>query len=116
MDVKKDDSLCNIDKYDAHNIGKRIKGLSYARNITIKELCVAARVSANVVQQMASLGKMPRVDTLARLADVLDISIDTLLDRTATATAEPLNLDEAIKTVAAAAGVTPAALKAVLHL
>lgn len=58
----------------------------------------------------------PSYVAIARIADYLNISIDTLLDRTALTTAEPLSLDEAIKTVAIAAGVTPAALKAVLHL
>lgn len=70
------------------------------------------------MQQMNKYDKTPNYKTLARIADYLSISIDALLDRipTATATAEPLSLDEAIKTVAVAAGVTPAALKAVLHL
>lgn len=80
------DKLCNIDNYNACNIGKRIKDTAYIRNITLKELTTRAGVSVNVVQQMSAYGKMPRADILARIADVLAVSVDSLLDRAAPTT------------------------------
>lgn len=108
--------LCNMAIYDAHNIGERIKKEAYAHNITIKELSARAGIGENSIQQMTKYGKMPRADTLARICDVLNISIDTLLDRPAPSTPEPPNLNTAISTVAAAAHISPDALRAVLHL
>lgn len=56
--------------------------------------------------------------TLARICDYLNISIDTLLDRTTPTDTEPpcVDLTAAIDTVAAAAHISPDALRAVLHL
>ena len=65
---------------------------------------------------MTKYGKMPRVDTLARICDVLNISIDTLLDRPAPATPEPPDLNTAISTVAAAANLSADYVRGILHL
>lgn len=82
------DKLCNTNNYNACNIGKRIKDTAYSKSITLKELTTRAGVSVNVVQQMSAYGKMPRADILARIADVLAVSVDSLLDRAA-----PINTD-----------------------
>lgn len=109
--------LCNITAYDAHNIGERIKKEAYTHNITIKELSERASIGGSAIQQMTKYGKMPRVDTLARICDVLNISIDTLLDRAApTPTPAPPDLDTAITTVASAAGLSADYVRGVLHL
>lgn len=108
--------LCNIDKYDPSIIAERIKNAAYSKNITIKEVLTAAGLSVNYVQQMQHDNRQPRLSAIARIADVLNISIDTLLDRSAPATPEPPNLNTAISTVAAAAHISPDALRAVLHL
>lgn len=108
--------LCNMAIYDAHNIGERIKKEAYAHNITIKELSARAGIGENSIQQMTKYGKMPRADTLARICDVLNISIDALLDRPAPATPEPSNLSTAISTVAAAANLSADYVRGVLRL
>lgn len=122
------DKLCNIDNYNACNIGKRIKDTAYIRNITLKELTTRAGVSVNVVQQMSAYGKMPRADILARIADVLAVSVDSLLDRAAPTTTTttttnatnadnaPPDLNAAISTVAAAANLSPDYIRGILHL
>lgn len=116
MNENKPVELCDMTEYDAHNIGVKIKEVAYSHNITIKELSARAGISENGIQQMAKNGKMPRADTLARIADVLAVSIDTLLDRPAAPTPAPLDLNTAISTVAAAARISPDALRTVLHL
>lgn len=110
--------LCNIAICDAHNIGERIKKEAYAYDITIKELSTRAGIGENSIQQMTKYGKMPRVDTLARICDVLNISIDALLERPAPPgpTPEPPNLDTAISTVAAAANLSADYVRGILHL
>lgn len=108
--------LCNIAIYDAHNIGERIKKEAYTHDITIKELSTRAGIGENSIQQMTKYGKMPRVDTLARICDVLNISIDTLLDRPAPSTPAPPDLNTAISTVAAAANLSADYVRGVLRL
>jgi DNA-binding Xre family transcriptional regulator len=109
--------LCNIAIYDAHDIGERIKKEAYTHDITIKELSTRAGIGENSIQQMTKYGKMPRVDTLARICDVLNISIDALLERPApTPTPAPSNLDTAISTVAAAANLSADYVRGVLRL
>ena len=93
------DKLCNIDNYNACNIGKRIKDTAYIRNITLKELTTRAGVSVNVVQQMSAYGKMPRADILARIADVLAVSVDSLLDRAAPTDTTPTTTDSALPSI-----------------
>ena len=63
-------------------------------------------------------GGAPSYITVARICVYLNISIDTLLNRPAPATPapEPVSLTAAIDTVAAAAHISPDALRAVLHL
>lgn len=116
MNENKPVELCNMTEYDAHNIGVKIKEVAYSHNITIKELSARAGISGNGIQQMTKYGKMPRVDTLARIADVLDISVDALLDRPAPATPAPPDLNTAISIIAAAADLPPDYIRGILHL
>lgn len=108
--------LCNIAIYDAHDIGERIKKEAYTHDITIKELSTRAGIGENSIQQMTKYGKMPRVDTLARICDVLNISIDALLERPAPATPEPPDLNTAISIIAAAANLSADYVRGVLRL
>lgn len=88
--------LCNMNKYDPSIIAKRIKDAAYSKNITIKELCSTVGVGENTVQQMSKTRRAPSVVTVARIADVLAVSVDTLLDRaapTTTDTTAPTNAD-----------------------
>lgn len=111
--------MYNTNNYDPSIIAERIKSVTYSKNITIKEVLTVAGLSANYINIMQHDNRQPRLSAIARICDVLDISLDTLLSRTPTPTltaAEPLDLDRAIEAVATAAGVTSDALKAVLHL
>lgn len=116
------DKLCNIDNYNACNIGKRIKDTAYIRNITLKELTTRAGVSVNVVQQMSAYGKMPRADILARIADVLAVSVDTLLDRAAPTTTNADNappsvsIGQAVQTIADYLNTSPDYVRGALRL
>lgn len=110
------DELCNIDKYDPPIIAERIKNAAYSKNITIKEVLTAAGLSVNYVQQMQHDNRQPRLSAIARICDILNISIDTLLDRAAPATPAPPNLDAAISTVAAAANLPADYVRGVLRL
>lgn len=110
--------LCNIDKYDPPIIAERIKNAAYSKNITIKEVLTAAGLSVNYVQQMQHDNRQPRLSAIARIADVLNISIDSLLDRAAPTNADnaPPDLNAAISTVAAAANLPADYVRGVLRL
>lgn len=112
------DELCNIDKYDPSIIAERIKNAAYSKNITIKEVLTAAGLSVNYVQQMQHDNRQPRLSAIARIADVLNISIDTLLDRAAPTNADnaPPDLNAAISIVAAAANLSADYVRGVLRL
>lgn len=60
-------------------------------------------------------GGAPSYITVARICDYLNISIDTLLERQIPEP-EPHDLSTAVSVVAAAAHISPDALRAVLHL
>lgn len=77
------DELCNMDKYSPAIIAKRIKDTAYSKNITIKEVLTAAGLSANYINIMQHDNRQPRLSAIARIADVLAVSVDSLLDRAA---------------------------------
>lgn len=114
------DKLCNTNNYNACNIGKRIKDTAYSKSITLKELTARAGVSVNVVQQMSAYGKMPRADILARIADVLAVSVDSLLDRSAPTTTDnappPISISQAVQTIADYLHTSPDYVRGALHL
>lgn len=113
-------NLYNINNYDNAIISEKIKRECMRQNITVKTMLQELNISKDTVQQMHRYDKTPNYKNIARICDYLDISLDTLLNRTPTpeqpTPPEPLELDRAIEAVATAAGVTPDALKAVLHL
>ena len=110
------DELCNMDKYSPAIIAKRIKDTAYSKNITIKEVLTAAGLSANYINIMQHDNRQPRLSAIARIADVLAVSVDSLLDRAAgTANAagtaatnatnadsapQPVSIGQAVQTIA----------------
>lgn len=66
--------------YDVQEISQRIKNECKRRNLTVKKLLVDSGLSNSTVSNMSD-GKMPRVDSVAKIADYLDCSIDYLLGR-----------------------------------
>ena len=115
--------LCNMNKYDPSIIAKRIKEAAYSKNITIKELCSTVGVGENTVQQMSKTRRAPSVVTVARIADVLAVSVDSLLDRantagtvTTTDNAPPPSIGQAVQTIADYLNTSPDYVRGALRL
>ena len=108
--------MSNINNYDPAIIAEKIKAECVRQDVTIKTMLKELNIGINAINQMNG-GHMPRVDTLARICDYLNISIDTLLDRaTPTPTPAPPDLNAAISTVAAAANLSADYVRGVLRL
>lgn len=107
--------MSNINNYDPAIIAEKIKAECVRQDVTIKTMLKELNIGINAINQMNG-GHMPRVDTLARICDYLNISIDTLLDRTTPATPAPPDLNAAIATVAAAANLSVDYVRGVLRL
>lgn len=61
---------------------KNLKDLRKRKNITQIRLSIAAEVSQETISAYESGKALPSADTLIKIADFLDTSIDYLLDRT----------------------------------
>lgn len=109
--------MCNTNNYDPAIIAEKIKQECMRQNITVKTMLQELNINHAALTKMTH-GGAPSYITVARICDYLNISIDTLLNRPAPATPapEPVSLTAAIDTVAAAAHISPDALRAVLHL
>lgn len=108
--------MSNINNYNNAIIAEKIKKECMRQNITIKSMLKELNINVNAVQQMQKNDSTPNYKTLARICDYLHISIDALLERPAPATPAPHDLSTAVSVVAAAAHISPDALRAVLHL
>lgn len=110
--------MSNINNYNNAIIAEKIKKECMRQNITIKSMLKELNINVNAVQQMQKNDSTPNYKSIARICDYLNISIDALLDRTTPADNAPQSVDltAAIDTVAAAAHISPDALRAVLHL
>lgn len=107
--------MCNTNNYDNAIIAEKIKKECMRQNITIKTMLQELSIGKDTVQQMYKYDKTPNYKSIARICDYLNISVDTLLERPIPEP-EPVSLSAAINTVAAAAHISPDALRAVLHL
>lgn len=109
--------MSNTNNYDPAIIAEKIKKECVRQDVTIKTMLKELNIGINAINQING-GHMPRVDTLARICDYLNISIDTLLDRPAPATPAPASMDlnAAISTVAAAANLSADYVRGVLRL
>jgi transcriptional regulator with XRE-family HTH domain len=108
-------TLSNINNYNNAIIAEKIKKECMRQNITIKSMLKELNINVNAVQQMQKNDSTPNYKSIARICDYLNISVDTLLERPIPEP-EPVSLSAAINTVAAAAHISPDALRAVLHL
>lgn len=107
--------MCNTNNYDNAIIAEKIKKECMRQNITIKTMLRELSIGKDTVQQMYKYDKTPNYKSIARICDYLNMSVDALLDRPIPEL-EPVDLSVAINTVAAAAHISPDALRAVLHL
>nr|MBC8541242.1 helix-turn-helix domain-containing protein [Congzhengia minquanensis] len=67
--------------YEAMQISKRIKKIAKSKKITLNEMLSACNLGINTISHM-NHGSVPKSDTLAKIADYLDCSVDYLLGRT----------------------------------
>mgnify|MGYP002709202014 FL=1 len=107
--------MSNINNYNNAIIAEKIKKECMRQNITIKSMLQELNINVNAVQQMQKNDSTPNYKSIARICDYLNMSVDALLDRPIPEP-EPVSLSAAINTVAAAAHISPDALRAVLHL
>lgn len=107
-------NLCNTNNYDPTIIAEKIKRECTRQNITVKTMLQELNINHAALTKMTH-GGAPSYITVARICDYLNISVDALLDRPIPEP-EPVSLNTAITTVAAAAHISPDALRAVLHL
>lgn len=106
--------MCNTNNYDPAIIAEKIKKECTRQNITVKTMLQELNINHAALTKMTH-GGAPSYITVARICDYLNISVDALLDRPIPEP-EPVSLNTAITTVAAAAHISPDALCAVLHL
>ena len=66
--------------YNSNDIAKKIKETAKINNVSVKKMLVDTELGVNTLQNMKT--SMPKVDTLAKIADFLNVSIDFLLGRT----------------------------------
>ncbi len=67
--------------YNSHNIATIIKVTAKEKNIVIKQMLSDCELGSNTMSAMYH-GKSIASDSLARIADYLDCSVDYLLGRT----------------------------------
>jgi transcriptional regulator with XRE-family HTH domain len=68
------------DKYDRIKVGRRIKRLRQAQELTVQELAARSKVSAGYVSEIERGLSTISVDKLMQIADGLGIGMDTLLE------------------------------------
>lgn len=67
--------------YNSHDLARMIKLRAAAQNIVIKDMLIECELGSNTMSAMYH-GKSIAFDSLARIADYLDCSIDYLVGRT----------------------------------
>lgn len=67
--------------YNSHNIATAIKETAKLKNVVIKTMLSDLDLGSNTMSAMYH-GKMLASDSLAKIADYLDCSVDYLLGRT----------------------------------
>lgn len=78
--------------YTSPNMAGRIKDIARTREITMKSILESCDLGSNTFSHMLH-GKMIASDSLARIADCLNCSVDYLLGRTDNPNVLPLNLN-----------------------
>lgn len=66
--------------YISSNVAQRIKDLAKQQNKSVKDILSNAGLGSNTMSNMKT--SMPKADSLAKIADQLNCSVDYLLGRT----------------------------------
>lgn len=106
--------MSDINNYEPSIIAQKIKKECMRHNVTVKDMLQELSANKDTIYHMTR-GTAISYITLARICDYLNMSVDALLERPIPEP-EPVSLSAAINTVAAAAHISPDALRAVLHL
>ena len=67
--------------YTSHNLATKIKETAKNKNIVIKQMLIDCQLGSNTMSALYH-GKSIAFDSLAKIADYLDCSVDYLLGRT----------------------------------
>ena len=67
--------------YNSPDVANRIKFYAKSKNIALKDMLIDLNMGSNTFSHMLH-GKSMAFDSLARIADYLDCSVDYLLGRT----------------------------------
>lgn len=67
-------------------VAATIKAFVKVRGVTLKQMLSDCQLSINTLSSMQSGSYYPRLETIVRIADYLDISVNYLLGRTSTST------------------------------
>lgn len=117
MNENKPAELYNMADIEPPIISKRIKHMCHFRRVPVSVMLHDLNISKNTLYYMDK-GTAMSYTILVSICNYLNMPIDTLLRCNAapTPTPAPPDLNTAITTVAAAAHISPDALRAVLHL
>lgn len=118
MNENKPAELYNMANIEPPIISKRIKHMCHFRRVPVSVMLHDLNISKNTLYYMDK-GTAMSYTILVSICNYLNMPIDTLLrcNTAPTNTApQPVDLTAAIDTVAAAAHISPDALRAVLHL
>ena len=66
--------------YISVNIANRIKNIAKSKDVVIKNMLEECNLGRNMMSNLKT--SMPKADSLAKIADYLDCSVDYLLGRT----------------------------------
>ena len=66
--------------YISSDVAQRIKNLAKNQNLSMKDILINAGLGSNTMSNMKT--SMPKADSLAKIADQLNCSVDYLLGRT----------------------------------
>ena len=66
--------------YDSNAVADRIRMIAKSQKISMKQVLIDAGLGFNTMTAYRT--SMPKADNLAKIADVLDCSVDYLLGRT----------------------------------
>lgn len=68
--------------HNSQEVATTIKLLTKSKNISVGRLLSDCELSKNTLSSMQAGGYLPRLETIAKIADYLDCSVDYLLGRT----------------------------------
>lgn len=67
---------------NSQELAIKIKNIAKSKKVTIGQMLSDCHLSINTLSSMQSGGYLPRIDTIMKIAEYLDVSIDYLLGRT----------------------------------